>query len=129
MATKKRKKTIKRKPAKKRVLKKKVAAKKKILKKKNPAAKSLAKKTPAERPIAKITHFFPHVQAGVAKILKGTLEVGQAVHIKGHTTDFTQTIESMQIDHVPITKAEKGAEIGLKVTSRVRHGDLIFMAK
>jgi hypothetical protein len=35
----------------------------------------------------------------------------------------------MQIEHVPVNLAEKGAEIGLKVNSRVRNGDLVFKAK
>jgi len=132
MAVKKKKKVIKKRPAsKKRVLKKKPAArkkpvvKKKALLKKKPIAK---KKAPAEIPIGKVTHFFPHVQAGVIKVIKGPFEVGQSIKIKGHTTDFTQVIESMQVDHVPVTTAEKGAEIGLKVNSKVRHGDLVFKA-
>lgn len=130
MAVKKKKKIIKKRPVSKKLAlkkkpanRKKPAPKKKVQAKKKPIAK---KKSPAEIPIGKITHFFPHVQAGVIKVLKGPFEVGQAIKIKGHTTDFTQTIESMQVDHVPVNKAEKGAEIGLKVNSKVRHGDLVF---
>ncbi|MDP3143116.1 MAG: hypothetical protein Q8N14_04150 [Candidatus Omnitrophota bacterium] len=136
MAVKKKKKIIKKRPAsKKKILKKKpVSRKKPVIKKKAPAKKKATPKkkpivkAPAEIPIGKITHYFPHVQAGVIKVIKGPLEVGQTIKIKGHTTDFTQTIDSMQIDHVPVTKAEKGAEIGLKVASKVRHGDLVFKA-
>ena len=125
----KKKKVIRKKPAaKKRILKRKkpVARKKAVSKKRRPVSKKPVKKAPAEIPIGKVTHYFPHVQAGVLKITKGLLQVGDTVNIKGHTTNFTQVIESMQIDHVPVTKAEKGAEIGLKVTSRVRNGDLVF---
>jgi hypothetical protein len=125
----KKKKVIKKKPAaKKKILKKKkpVARKKAVLKKRRPVSKKPAPKVPAEKPLGKVTHYFPHVQAGVIKITKNSLEVGQTIRIKGHTTDFSQVIESMQVDHVPVTKADKGAEIGLKVKSRVRNGDLVF---
>ena len=72
-----------------------------------------------------ITHYFPQVRAGVIK-LKAPLSVGDVVKIKGHTTDFTQVITSMQINHVPVSSAKKGAEIGLLVNSRVRHNDVVY---
>ena len=76
--------------------------------------------------IGEVTHFFPHVKAAVIKLKKNTLSVGDTIYVKGHTTDFEQKIKSMQINHKPIEKASKGQEIGLKVRSKVRHGDKIF---
>jgi putative protease len=124
MATKKKKKPAKaKKKLKKRVVRKvgKKAPKKKQAKKKTLIKKPKAKK---ENVIGLITHYFPHVQAAVIK-LKTPLAIGDTIRIKGHTTDFTQTINSMQIDHVPITKAKKGDEIGLLVESRVRQHDRV----
>ncbi|MFZ5800885.1 MAG: hypothetical protein ACOY3D_05885 [Candidatus Omnitrophota bacterium] len=119
-------------PKKKRPLKKRTAGKRKSVRKaaKRPVRKPVKKPRPAPKPktpppIGKVTHYFPHVQAGVIK-LKSPLSAGDTITVKGHTTNFTQVVESMQIDHVPITTAKKGAEIGLKVTSRVRHGDLVY---
>lgn len=106
---KKAKKTVKRKPA----LKKKVTAKKK------PAVKKEGNL------IGLITHYFPHVQAAVIK-LKKPLAIGETVKIKGHTTDLTQLVTSMQIDRVDISSAKKGDEIGLKVSSRVRQHDKVY---
>ncbi|MGB2705982.1 MAG: hypothetical protein WBC74_03925 [Candidatus Omnitrophota bacterium] len=77
-------------------------------------------------PIGEITHFFPHVKAGVIKLKKDTLSVGDTIYIKGHTTDFEQKIKSMQVNHAPIEKASKGQEIGFKVKSKVRHGDKVY---
>lgn len=114
--------------------KKKTSAKKKILKrrsaKKTVARKPAKKKAPAikrkkENIIGVVTHYFPKVNAGVIK-LKSPLKVGDTIKIKGHTTDFTQTITSMQIDHVPINEAKKGDEIGLLVNSRVRRRDKVI---
>ena len=118
------------KPAKKRVKKTaKKAARRKTLLKKKPAAKKrlVAKKAPKEegKLIGSITHYFPHVQAAVIK-LKGPLAMGETVKIKGHTTDLTQLITSMQIDRVDISNAKKGDEIGLQVSSRVRQHDKVY---
>lgn len=97
----------------------KVAVRKAV--KKRPAASHKIK----ENIIGLVTHYFPRVHAAVIK-LKVPLSLGETVRIKGHTTDFTQTITSMQIDHVPINSAKKGNEIGLLVNSRVRGNDRVY---
>ena len=120
------KKAIKRKPAKKSPVKKKILRKAKAKKKAAPK-KGTAKK-PAKLKIqglvGTVTHYFPHVQAAVIK-LKAPLSVGDTIKIKGHTTDFTHGITSMQIDRVDITNAKPGQEIGLLVKSRVRQHDVV----
>ena len=105
------------------------AARRKPLLKKKPAAKkrAAAKKTVKKEGnlVGSITHYFPHVQAAVIK-LKGPLAMGDTVKIKGHTTDLTQLITSLQIDRVDISSAKKGDEIGLLVSSRVRQHDKVY---
>ncbi len=80
----------------------------------------------AALPVAEVTHYFPHVNAAVLKIKTGVIRVGDTLHFKGHTTDFTQKIASMQIDHKPVPRAQKGDDFGVEVGSRVRAGDLVF---
>jgi len=118
---KKAKKIVKKKPAKNKIAKKltQKTAKKKTVSPK----KSVIKRK--GNVIGVITHYFPHVQAAVIK-LKARLSAGETIKIKGHTTDFTQNIISMQIDHVPVNSAKTGQEIGLLVNSRVRQGDLVY---
>jgi len=108
----------------KKILKKKT---KKITKRRFSKAKPAIKKTPKieGKLIGLITHYFPHVQAAVIK-LKSPLAKGDTVKIKGHTTDITQTVTSMQIDRVDIQTAKKGDEIGLQVSSRVRQEDKVY---
>lgn len=86
------------------------------------------KRTEAElgEPIGEITHFFPHVKAGVIKIAKDALSIGDTIYVKGHTTSFEQKIKSMQVNHVPVERASKGQEIGIKVKGRVRRGDKVY---
>ena len=76
--------------------------------------------------IGVITHYFPHVQAAVVKMTKGSLSVGDTIIIKGHTSDFKEKVDSIQIDRAPITNASIGQEIGLKVKSKVREHDVVY---
>jgi translation elongation factor EF-1alpha len=76
--------------------------------------------------IGEVTHFFPHVKAAVIKLKKDGLSLGETIYFKGHTTDFEQKVKSMQVNHAPIEAAKKGQEIGMKVRSKVRHGDKVF---
>lgn len=73
-----------------------------------------------------ITHYFPKVSAAVVKLTKGSLSTGANIYIKGHTSNFTEKVESIQLDHVPIQTGEKGQEIGLKVKSKVREHDAVY---
>lgn len=79
-----------------------------------------------EEEIGRITHFFSKISVGVLELDKGGVRIGDTIHIKGHTTDFYQKVESMQVEHEPIESAEKGMEVGLKVESPVREGDVVF---
>lgn len=72
-----------------------------------------------------VTHYFPKLSVAVIK-LKALVEKGDKLRIKGHTTDFKQTVNSIQLDHVSLDKAKKGEEIGLLVDSRVRQRDLVY---
>lgn len=114
--------------AKKRPLKKKTVRRKPLKTKKRlrKSAPPVLKK-PKEGIIGIVTHYFPKVRAAVIK-LKAPLAAGDTIKIKGHTTDFTQKITSMQIDHVPLNSAKKGQEIGLLVNSRVRQNDAVYKA-
>ena len=122
-------------------MRKKLAKKTKARKKKAPSARRtrrVVKKRVASRvtrpktkkpildQIGKVTHYFPKVKAGVVKVTKGVLTLGDTIHIKGHTTDFKQRVASLQLDHQPIEKAQTGQEVGLLVKSRVRQHDLVY---
>jgi len=78
-----------------------------------------------ETEIGKVTEFFAKpVVAGIQ--LSQALKVGEKIHIKGHTTDLSITVDSMQINRVNITEAKPGDVIGIKVPDRVRNGDIVY---
>ena len=81
----------------------------------------------AEVEIGSVMEFFAHpVVAGVT--LTGAMQVGDRIHIKGHTTDLELTIESMQVDNSDVAEASAGQEVGIKVPDRVRRGDKVYRA-
>ncbi|MHB8481213.1 MAG: hypothetical protein ACYDBV_00530 [Nitrospiria bacterium] len=77
--------------------------------------------------VGKITHYYSHLGIGIVEIEHGKLQIGDTVHIKGHTTDFEQVVDSMQIEHQNIQKAEPGQIIGLKVREMVRVNDHVYL--
>ncbi|MCJ7423002.1 translation elongation factor-like protein [Candidatus Bathyarchaeota archaeon] len=75
--------------------------------------------------IGRITHFFAKIDVAVIE-LKNSLNVGEAIVIKGPSTDFEQVVDSMQIEHKNVQKAEAGQSVGLKVQQRVRETDTVY---
>ena len=72
-----------------------------------------------------VTEFFARpVVAGVD--LTAVLKVGDRIHIKGHTTEVAQVVESMQIQNANVSEAKPGDSIGVKVSDRVRRGDKVY---
>jgi putative protease len=72
-----------------------------------------------------ITHYFNKIGVAVLDLV-ADLEVGDEIHILGHTTDFIQEISSMEINHQKIDSAGPGDDVALKVIKRVREGDEVF---
>ena len=79
-----------------------------------------------EEEIGKITHYFSKINVGILELSKGTLQVGDTIHIKGHTSDFYQKIESMQVEHDRVDKVKQGEQVGIKVENSVRENDVVF---
>jgi len=73
-----------------------------------------------------VTHFFNHINVAVLQIINGELKIGDTIHIVGAHTDFTQTVDSMEIDRKPIKTAKPGDDIGIKVKNKVREHDVVY---
>jgi len=80
----------------------------------------------AETKIGHITHYFGHVGGGAIQLTDGGLAVGDTIHVKGHTSDFLQVVESMQIEHANVPKAACGQNVGTKLKEHVREHDTVF---
>ena len=78
-----------------------------------------------EKEIGKISHYFNKI--GVAAIeLTGDLQVGDTIHVKGHTSDWKQEIDSMQIEHDSVEKAGPGMSVGIKVEGHAHVHDVVY---
>ena len=75
--------------------------------------------------VGKIAHFFSKINVAVVE-LTDTLSVDDRIRIQGPTTDFEQTVDSMQIEHAIVKTATKGQSVGLKVKDKVREKDTVY---
>jgi putative protease len=75
--------------------------------------------------VGAITHYFPKIGVAIVEVT-APIAVGDTIRIKGTTTDFEQTIKSMEIEHKRIEKAKAGDSIGLKVEDKVRERDILY---
>ncbi|HID76417.1 MAG TPA: hypothetical protein EYP56_10520 [Planctomycetaceae bacterium] len=80
----------------------------------------------AEVEIGKVTHYFGKIGVAAIEITSGSLAVGDTIHIKGHTSDFTQTVESMQIEGESVQEAGVGQAVGVKVSQHAREHDTVY---
>lgn len=75
--------------------------------------------------IGKVKGFFAHPSVAMIE-LTAPLTMGERIYIKGHTTDFQQVVESMQVDRSPVQAAQAGQSVGVKVTTRCRQHDIVY---
>jgi len=80
----------------------------------------------AEVELGRVTHYFSKIGVVAIELTQDTLVVGDTIHVKGHTSDFTQKIDSMQIDGQSVEEATVGQSVGLKVAGHAREHDLVY---
>ncbi len=80
----------------------------------------------SEERIGRVANYFSKISVAAIQIEKNSLSIGDRIRIKGVTTDFTQEIESMEIDRNPVNSASKGQSVGIKVKERVRPNDIVY---
>jgi len=75
--------------------------------------------------IGKVAHYFDHISVAVLELTE-KIRVGDAVHFLGHSTDFKQEVNSLQIEHHNVNEAKQGEEVALKVSQKVHPNDAVF---
>ncbi|MFP8879402.1 MAG: hypothetical protein VCE43_07990 [Myxococcota bacterium] len=99
-----------------------------------PTTRSPAPKTEPVAPISGssadeigvVLHYYPRVGAAIISVSRGTLQTGDMLHFRGHTTDFYQPVDRMEVDHQPVEVVSAGQTVGVHVNRRVREGDLVM---
>ena len=79
--------------------------------------------------IGMVEKYFGKIGVAAIKITSGELKVGDKIHIKGHSTDFEQQVDSMQLEHQSVQTAGPGADVGIKVKEKVHEKDTVFVVR
>ena len=82
-----------------------------------------------EEEIGVVTHYYDKLAVAVVKLTAKSLNVGQTIHIQGHSTDFVQKIASLQIEHQSVENVKTNDEFGLKVDQKARDGDKVYLVE
>ena len=129
------KKVLKKKPAARRAApKKKPVAKKPapaaprpaVAKPSVPVAPKPAAPLPGEVRVGIVTHYYSHLSVAIIQVESGALREGDTVHIKGHTSDFRQRVDSLEIDRVRVPEARAGQVLGMRVKEHAREHDVVY---
>ena len=84
----------------------------------------------SEQRIGVVTHYYSHLSVVGMQLEPGaTLRVGDVIHIRGHTTDFTQRVGSLEVNHAPVTEVRPKDDFGLKVIEHAREHDGVFKVR
>lgn len=83
----------------------------------------------SEERIGVVTHYYSHLSVAAIQLERGTLRVGDVIHICGHTTDFRQKVEFLEVDHTPTTEVGPKDDFGLKVVDHAREHDVVFKVR
>ena len=79
-----------------------------------------------EKEIGYVSKYFGQISVAAIEITAEELNIGDTIHIKGHTTDLNMEVNSIQIEHETVETAKKGDSIGIKVTEKARRKDKVF---
>ena len=79
-----------------------------------------------EEEVGTIVKFFAKPSVAAIEMKQGSIKKGDLLRYLGHTTDFTQEVDSMEVDNQPIEEAKAGDLVGIKVRERVRENDKVY---
>lgn len=94
-----------------------------------PMPSSSAQPAPPGERIGVVTHYYSHLLVATLRIESGTLRVGDVIHFRGHTTDFSQKVESLEVNHSPVTEVGPNDDFGLKVVQHAREHDVVYKVR
>ncbi len=75
--------------------------------------------------IGNIIHYFSKINVAIVE-LSLPLSVGDRILIKGPSTDFEQTVDSIQLDRKNIQRAQGGQSVGIKLLQPAKENDTVF---
>lgn len=81
----------------------------------------------ADKKIGTVIHFYDKISVAIIK-LSAPLKINDSIKFQHGDSEFTQTVDSIELEHKKIACAKKGNEIGLKVTRPVKEKTVVLAA-
>jgi translation initiation factor IF-2 len=79
-----------------------------------------------EKKVGEVIKYFGKIGVAAIRLSEGSLKVGDTIRLSGHTTNFSQPVDSMQVENQSVQEAGPGADIGIRVKERVREHDIVY---
>lgn len=79
-------------------------------------------------PIGRVSHYYDKIGVAIVDLTTGGLKVGDSIKFKRGDEEFTQTVESLQVEHQDVDEVKTGDSFGLKVGQKVKPGTLVYLA-
>jgi translation initiation factor IF-2 len=76
--------------------------------------------------VGRVADYFARIGVVAIEVTAGEIKVGDTLHFHGHTTDFNESVGSMQVEHESVETATVGMNVGIKVHERVRTHDKVY---
>jgi len=80
-----------------------------------------------EKKIGEVTHYYSHLHVATVRLTDGELHLGDTIHVSGHTSDFTQKVGSMELEHEKIEVAKPGDIVGVEINEHAREHDSVYL--
>lgn len=80
-----------------------------------------------DKPIGKVVHYYDKLGVAIVDLKSGGIKVGQEVKFKRNDEEFTQKVESLQVEHESVESVKKGDSFGLKVTQPTKPGTEVYL--
>ncbi|MFZ5833298.1 MAG: translation elongation factor-like protein [Planctomycetota bacterium] len=80
----------------------------------------------SEIELGRVTHYFSHEGVAAVEIVRDHIEIGDVIHVKGHTSDFTQQVEAMDSGGQPVREAHVGQSVGIHTDENARVHDVVY---
>lgn len=78
-----------------------------------------------EQEVGVITHFWSKI--GVAGIhMEAPVDLGDHIHVRGHSDDFEQDVDSIEIDHAKVAHVDAGSDVGIRLNAQAHEHDRVF---
>ncbi len=80
-----------------------------------------------DKAIGRVIHFYDKLGVAIIDLDQGGLKVGMDIKFKHGEEEFTQKVESLQVDQKQVDRVKKGDSFGLKVDKPTKPGTKVYL--